>query len=70
MSGHRIENAPLIEYQMFRCSMSNTQNFCSRCARIVLVQNEKIISLDGYVTIPGASLFQVAADYTLEPIDR
>jgi hypothetical protein len=58
---HQIENAPLIEYQMSQCSMLNTQNFSSRCARIVLVQNEKIISLDGYVTIPGASLFTVAA---------
>jgi hypothetical protein len=27
--------------------------------------------LDGYVTIPGASLFRVAADnYTLEAVDR
>jgi hypothetical protein len=24
-SGHRIENAPLIEYQMFQCNMLNTQ---------------------------------------------
>ena len=26
--------------------------------------------LDGYVTIPGASLFKVAADYTLVSVDR
>jgi len=53
---------------MFQCSISNTQNFSNRCARIVPVQNEKIISLDGYVTIPGASLFRVTADHTLEAI--
>jgi len=26
--------------------------------------------LDGYVTIPGASLFKVTADYTLVSVDR
>ena len=26
--------------------------------------------LDGYVTIPGASLFRVATDYTLVSVDR
>jgi hypothetical protein len=26
--------------------------------------------LDYYVSIPGASLFKVAADYTLEAVDR
>jgi hypothetical protein len=26
--------------------------------------------LDGYVTIPGASLFRVAGDSTLEAVDR
>jgi hypothetical protein len=67
--GHRVENAPLSKYQMFRCKMLHPQNFSSRCARIVLVQNEKIISLDGYVTIPGASLFKVAADYTPEAVN-
>jgi len=36
----------LIEYQVFQCKMLNTQNSSSRCARIVLVQNEKIISLE------------------------
>jgi hypothetical protein len=69
-NGHRIENAPLSEYQMFQCSMLNTKTFSNCCARIVLVQNEKIISLDSYVTIPGASLFKVAADFTLEAVDR
>jgi hypothetical protein len=70
MSRHRIENAPLIEYQMSQCSMLNTQPFSSCGARIVLVQNEKIISLDGYVIIPGALLFKMAADYALEALDR
>ena len=41
-----------------------------------LIPGETIIKffyckrLDGYVTIPGASLFKVATDYTLEAIDR
>ena len=41
-----------------------------------LIPGETIIKffyckrLDGYVTIPGASLFRVATDYTLEAIDR
>jgi hypothetical protein len=65
-----MRNSPLIQYQMFQCSMLNTQNFSNRCARIVLVQNKKIISLDAYVSIPGASLFKVSADYTLEAINR
>jgi hypothetical protein len=26
--------------------------------------------LDGYVTIPGASLFKIAANYALEAVDR
>jgi hypothetical protein len=41
-----------------------------------LIPGETIIKLyycrhlDGYVTIPGASLFKVAADSTLEVVDR
>jgi hypothetical protein len=41
-----------------------------------LIPGERIMKfyyckrLDGYVTIPGASLFRVAADYGLEAVDR
>lgn len=41
-----------------------------------LIPGETIVKLyyskrlDGYVTIPGASLFKVATDHTLEAIDR
>jgi len=41
-----------------------------------LIAGETIVKLyyckrlDGYVTIPGASLFKVAADYTLISADR
>jgi hypothetical protein len=41
-----------------------------------LIPGETIVKLyyckrlDGYVTIPGASLFRVATNYTLEAIDR
>jgi hypothetical protein len=41
-----------------------------------LIPGERIMQfyyckrLDGYVTIPGASLFRVAADYGLEAVDR
>ena len=41
-----------------------------------LIAGEKILKLyyckrlDGYVTIPGASLFRVATDHTLVSVDR
>jgi hypothetical protein len=62
-------NVPLSEYQMSQSNRLNTRILLGRCAQIVLVQNEKIISLDGYVTIPSASLFKVAADHTPEAVD-
>jgi hypothetical protein len=31
-SGHRIENAPLIEYQIFESNVLNAQTFSSCCA--------------------------------------
>jgi hypothetical protein len=63
----RIEHVPLTECQIFQSKV--TQRLNSRLAELIL----KLYYckwLDVYVTIPGASLFRVAADYALEAVDR